>query len=155
VMRTPMFRALAIGAAALGMLSGCAPTPTDMTSGAANRLQSAVAELTQAAASGDVATAITRLDALERKLREATASGDISADRSAKIDASISLVRADLTAALPPPPPPPSPTPTPTPTVTVKVPAPGGGSAANNSDNKGKDKGGGKDKGPGGGKRGE
>jgi hypothetical protein len=97
--------------------------------------------VTQSAAVGDISAAITQLDALERRLREATASGDISADRSAKIEASISLVRADLTAALPPPPPP---SPSPTPTVTVQVPAPGSNSGAHNSDDKGKDKGGGK-----------
>jgi hypothetical protein len=138
--RTVMFRALAIGAVALGTLGGCAPTPTDMAASAAKQLQSAVAAVTQSAAVGDISAAITQLDALERRLREATASGDISADRSAKIEASISLVRADLTAALPPPPPPPSPTPT----VTVQVPAPGSNSGAHNSDDKGKDKGGGK-----------
>jgi hypothetical protein len=139
--RTVMFRALAIGAVALGTLGGCAPTPTDMAASAAKQLQSAVAAVTQSAAVGDISAAITQLDALERRLREATASGDISADRSAKIEASISLVRADLTAALPPPPPPP---PSPTPTVTVQVPAPGSNSGANNSDGKGKGKGGGK-----------
>jgi hypothetical protein len=139
--RTVMFRALAIGTVALGTLGGCAPTPTDMAASAAKQLQSAVAAVTQSAAVGDISAAITRLDALERRLREATASGDISADRSAKIEASISLVRADLTAALPPPPPPP---PSPTPTVTVQVPAPGSNSGANNSDGKGKGKGGGK-----------
>jgi hypothetical protein len=137
--RTVMFRALAIGAVALGTLGGCAPTPTDMAASAAKQLQSAVAAVTQSAAVGDISAAITQLDALERRLREATASGDISADRSAKIEASISLVRADLTAALPPPPPP-----SPTPTVTVQVPAPGSNSGAHNSDDKGKDKGGGK-----------
>jgi hypothetical protein len=139
--RTVMFRALAIGAVALGTLGGCAPTPTDMAASAAKQLQSAVAAVTQSAAVGDISAAITQLDALERRLREATASGDISADRSAKIEASISLVRADLTAALPPPPPP---SPTPTPTVTVQVPAPGSNSGANNSDDKGKGKEGGK-----------
>jgi hypothetical protein len=139
--RTVMFRALAIGAVALGTLGGCAPTPTDMAASAAKQLQSAVAAVTQSAAVGDISAAITQLDALERRLREATASVDISADRSAKIEASISLVRADLTAALPPPPPP---SPSPTPTVTVQVPAPGSNSGAHNSDDKGKDKGGGK-----------
>ena len=135
-MRTLIFRALATGAVVLGTLAGCAPTPTDMAASAANQLQSAVAAVTQSAAAGDIAGAITHLDALERRLREATASGDITADRSAKIEASISLVRADLTAALP--------TPTPTPTVTEQVPAPGGNSEPSKPDNKGKNKGGGK-----------
>ncbi|GAB3037876.1 hypothetical protein GCM10027052_16070 [Parafrigoribacterium mesophilum] len=142
-----MLRTLAIGAVALGLLSGCATDSPDMTVAAGKQLQAAVAAVSQAAAGGDIATAITNLDALERRLREATASGNISADRSAKIDASISLVRADLTAALPPPPPP---SPTPTPTVTVQIPAPGGNTGSDNSDDNGKDKGGGKDAGPGG-----
>ena len=133
-MRTLIFRALATGAVVLGTLAGCAPTPTDMAASAANQLQSAVAAVTQSAAAGDIAGAITHLDALERRLREATAAGDIPADRSAKIEASISLVRADLTAALP----------TPTPTVTEQVPAPGGNSEPSKPDNKGKNKGGGK-----------
>ena len=138
-MRTLPFRALAIGAVVLGALAGCAPTPTDMAASAAKQLQSAVAAVTQSAAGGDIPAAITHLDALEQRLREATASGDITADRSAKIEASIALVRADLTAALPPPPP------APTPTVTVQVPPPGGNSGPSKPDDKGKNKGGPKD----------
>lgn len=142
MMRRPILRAMTIIALALGMLSGCAPAPAGITASAGKQLQAAVAAVTEAAAGGDIAAAITNLDALERRLREATASGAISADRSAKIDASISLVRADLTAALPPP------SPTPTPTVTVQIPAPESNSGSNNpgdkSSNKGNDKGGGK-----------
>ena len=141
--RQPILRALTIGVLALGMLSGCAQAPVGMTATAGKQLQLGVAAVTAAAASGDITAAITSLDALERRLREATASGQISADRSAKIDASISLVRADLAAALPPPP-----SPTPTPTVTVQVPTSGNGGANNSDDNKasnkGSDKGGGK-----------
>ena len=138
--RALTFRALAIGAVALGLLSGCAPTPTDMAVSAAKELQSAVAAVTQSAADGDIAAAITHLDELERTVREATASGDISTDRSAKIQASISLVHADLIAVLPPPP-------SPTPTVTAPIPAPGSNSGPskpddNKPDDKGKDKGG-------------
>jgi hypothetical protein len=144
--RTLMVRVLAVGAVALGLLSGCAPKPADMAANAAKELQSAVAAVTQSAADGDIVAAITNLDALERRLSEATASGDISAGRSAKIEASISLVRADLTAALPPPPP------TPTPTVTVLIPPPGSNSGANNTDGKGDDKGKDKGGGKGGGK---
>jgi hypothetical protein len=136
-MRTLLFRALAVGAVVLGALAGCTPTPTDMAANAAKQLQSAVAAVTQSAAGGDIAGAITHLDGLERRLREATASGDITADRSAKIEASIALVRADLTAALPPP--------APAPTVTAQVPPPGGNSGPTKPDDKGKNKGGPKD----------
>jgi hypothetical protein len=71
-------------------------------------MQESVAAVTQAAAAGDPAGAIAALDSLEAQLKEDTASGAISADRSAQIQASIDLVRADLTAALPEPSPTPS-----------------------------------------------
>jgi hypothetical protein len=145
--RTWIFRALASVAVMVGLLSGCAPTPTDMAENGAKQLQSAVAAVTQSAAEGDIAAAITNLDALERRLTEAAASGKISTDRSAKIQASIALVRADLSALLPPPPP------TPTPTVTVQVPVPGS-SSGNQDAGKGTNKGG-KDKGTGKGKGGK
>ena len=89
-------------------LSGCALMPHGPESPAALRMQSSVSAVTQAAAAGDPAGAIAALDALEAQLKQDTASGAISADRSARIQASIDLVRADLTAALPTP----SPTPT-------------------------------------------
>lgn len=72
-------------------------------------MQTSVSAVTQAAATGDPTNAIAALDALETQLRQGTASGAIDADRSARIQASIDLVRADLTAALP--------TPSPAPTV--------------------------------------
>ncbi|WP_341953441.1 hypothetical protein [Salinibacterium sp. TMP30] len=89
-------------------LSGCAPTEPELDSVSASRMQESVAAVTQAAAAGDPAGAIAALDALEAQLKEDTASGMIGADRSAQIQASIDLVRADLTAALPEPPPAPS-----------------------------------------------
>ena len=105
-------------------LSGCAPIVPGIDSAAASRMQASVSAVTQAAAAGDPAGAIAALDALEAQLKQDTASGAISADRSARIQASIDLVRADLTAALP----------TPSPTPTEKAPGQKG------------DKGGGKDK---------
>jgi len=89
-------------------LSGCAPTEPGLDSVSASRMQESVAAVTQAAAAGDPAGAIAALDSLEAQLKEDTASGAISADRSAQIQASIDLVRADLTAALPEPSPTPS-----------------------------------------------
>jgi hypothetical protein len=71
-------------------------------------MQESVSAVTQAAAVGDPTGALAALDALETQLKEGTASGAISADRSAQIQASIDLVRADLTAALPEPSPTPS-----------------------------------------------
>ena len=91
-----------------GALSGCALIPHVPDSPAALRMQASVSAVTQAAAADDPAGAIAALDALEVQLKQDTASGAISADRSARIQASIDLVRADLTAELPTP----SPTPT-------------------------------------------
>ncbi|EPR76164.1 mucin-associated surface protein [Leifsonia rubra CMS 76R] len=88
-------------------LSGCAPTKPELDSVSASTMQESVAAVTQAAADGDPVGALAALDTLQAQLKEDTASGLISADRSAQIQASIDLVRADLTAALPEP----SPTP--------------------------------------------
>jgi len=90
-------------------LSGCAPSEPELDSAVSSALQTTVADVTQAAADGDPEGALAALDTLEAQLKEDTASGAISADRSAQIQASIDLVRADLIAALPEP----SPTPTP------------------------------------------
>ncbi len=88
-------------------LSGCAPIVSGMDSAVASRLQESVLVVTQAAADGETEAAIAALDALEMQLKQETASGMLNADRSARIQASIDLVRADLTDA--------QPTPTPTP----------------------------------------
>ncbi|WP_354576801.1 hypothetical protein [Frigoribacterium sp. UYMn621] len=95
-------------------------------SAAAAQLQTSVSAVTQAAATGKPANAIAALDALEAQLRQGTASGAINADRSARIQASIDLVRGDLTAALP--------TPSPSPTVQ----APGKQGNNDKGDKKGK-----------------
>ncbi len=89
------------------VLSGCAPIASGIDSAVAARLQASVLEVTQAAADDDTEAAIAALDALELQLKQETASGAINADRYARIQASIDLVRADLTDE--------QPTPTPTP----------------------------------------
>ena len=97
----------------IGALTGCTQPPPDISSAEAVKLQTSVMAVTKAAAGGQIAAAISALDALQAKLQEAAASGTVTANRYTRIKASIDLVRADLTAALPP-----TPTPTPTPTVT-------------------------------------
>ena len=134
--------ACAAGSLVIGALSGCSPSTPDIDAAMAKQLHSSVAALTEAAAHGDIAGAIKDLDALERKVREATASGEISAERTARIQASISLVRADLTAALPKP----SPSPSPSPSQTT-VPTTNTNSGSDPGDDKGGNKG---DKGKGG-----
>ncbi|MGV8851148.1 MAG: hypothetical protein ACOH1M_01100 [Rhodoglobus sp.] len=102
------------------VLAGCSQTAPEIDADAASRMQASVAAVTQAAAVGDAEGALIALEALEAQLKLDTESGAISAERSAQIQASIDLVRADLIAALP------APSPTPTPTSDEK-------------DNKGKD----------------
>jgi hypothetical protein len=107
-----MTRVTSAGAALLllaGALSGCAPTGQELGAQTAAQLQASVLAVTKAAASGDFSEADAALDALEERVTEGTASGAIDPDRSARIQASIALVRADLAAAVP------QPTPTPTP----------------------------------------
>lgn len=101
----------------IGALSGCTQPPPDISSAEAVKLQASVMAVTKAAAGGQIAAAISALDALQAKLQEAAAAGTVTANRYTRIKASIDLVRADLTAALP------KPTPTPTPTVTMTVPS--------------------------------
>lgn len=92
----------AAGAAVLllaGALSGCAPSGPQLDAGSAKQLQASVLAVTRAAAAGDFSDAIAALDALEEQLTEGTASGAIDSGRSARIQASIDLVRVDLAAA--------------------------------------------------------
>ncbi|GAA1210677.1 hypothetical protein [Rhodoglobus aureus] len=113
VVRHVAARVVAVTCAAIlvtAALTGCAPTEPELDSAAASKMQESVSLVTEAAAAGDPAGALAALDALEAQLKEDTASGAISADRSARIQASIDLVRADLTAALPKPEPEPEPT---------------------------------------------
>lgn len=104
--RAWMTRTTAAGAALLlllGALSGCAPSGQQLNAEAAEQLQASVLAVTRAAAAGDFSEAVAALDALEEKVTEGTASGAIDPGRSARIQASIDLVRADLAAADPQP----------------------------------------------------
>lgn len=99
-------RSIVAGGAAFVLaasLSACAPTSPDFDSDAASLLQSSVATVTDAAAAGDPVAALAALDVLQAQLNENTSTGAIGAERSARIQASLDLVRADLTAALPDP----------------------------------------------------
>lgn len=104
--RAWLTRTTAAGAALLlllGALSGCAPSGQQLNAEAAQQLQSSVLAVTKAAAAGDFSEAVAALDALEELVTEGTASGAIDPGRSARIQASIDLVRADLKAADPQP----------------------------------------------------
>lgn len=104
--RAWMTRTTTAGAALLllvGALSGCAPSGQQLNAEAAEQLQASVLAVTRAAAAGDFSEAVAALDALEEQVTEGTASGAIDPGRSARIQASIDLVRADLAAADPQP----------------------------------------------------
>lgn len=99
-------RATAAGAALLllvGALSGCTPSGQQLDAEAAAQLQASVLAVTSAAAAGEFSEAVAALDALEEQATEATASGAIDPSRSARIQAAIDLVRADLATAGPQP----------------------------------------------------
>lgn len=87
----------------VGALGGCAPSGQQVDAETAGRLQASVLAVTRAAAAGDFSEATAALDALEEQVMEGTASGAIDPDRSARIQASIGLVRADLAVAEPQP----------------------------------------------------
>jgi ribosomal protein S20 len=99
---------LAAVALAAALLAGCAQK-TDLDSGAASTLQASVRAVAGLAASNDYSAAIDALDALQVELDKDLSSGLVGADRGARIQAAIDLVRADLAIRS-------SPTPTPTPT---------------------------------------
>ena len=87
-------------AIALGLgLAGCAAPPA-YTTEAAGVLQSSVLAVTEAAAAGDPASGIARLDELQVAVDAQLASGGIDQARYDRISAAIALVRADLQAAI-------------------------------------------------------
>ncbi|MCU1405096.1 MAG: hypothetical protein JWQ43_1399 [Glaciihabitans sp.] len=100
-MRTPR-RVIAMGAGVVlgfSLLTSCAQS-TDISDAAADRLQAGVVDVANLASGDDIAGAITALEALQQALAETTASGDVSAERSARIQELITVVRADLDGAV-------------------------------------------------------
>lgn len=95
----PGITALAIAIAGILSLGSCAPT-SDYGSEAALALQSRVLTVTESSAAGDYVGALTRLDELEVSLRDAFARGEVTQERFDSILAAITLVRADLEAAI-------------------------------------------------------
>lgn len=110
---------LLAGLAAGGLLTGCSSKPAaDLEVATAQKLQTRVLDVAHLAANKDYAGAMQSLDLLNRDLESAAANGQVSFARDQSIQNAINLVRADLTASMPPP------TPTPQPTQTVLVPVP-------------------------------
>ncbi|MFC5929038.1 hypothetical protein D6T64_03415 [Cryobacterium melibiosiphilum] len=120
--RLTLFAATAL--IVLGTLSGCSNAPAALEPATADRLQASVLDVTSAAAAGDYETALSLLSAVEADLRTSASAGQITAERSAEIQAAITVVNADLLAAVEASVPEPVPTrsatatPTPTPTPT-------------------------------------
>ena len=82
------------------MLAGCAGQTSDYDSKAADRLQSEVLEVSQLAAAADYSAAMLGLAELEAELKDALARGAITAERYESVMAALTLVRADLQAAI-------------------------------------------------------
>lgn len=106
--------ALALGAA---ILAGCTPTPTSTAPQLSTEMQSMVVAVAEAAAAGDSASALARLDELQQRVDAALAAGEVTPQRAAEIQAAIDLVRTDLQPA-PEPSVAPAPEPTADPGVT-------------------------------------
>lgn len=92
--------ALVLTGCATGNTPGATPTPSRYSSTVASELQSGVLSITSAAAGGDPAGALNRLDELAATLADARARGTVTTARFNSIMASIALVRADLEAAV-------------------------------------------------------
>ena len=95
-MKTRVLAFLAALALSAGVLAGCAPTPSEISSAVSTELQTTVVAIADAAAAGDAATALAELDQLQQQLDAALADGSVSAERAAAIQTRIDLVRADL-----------------------------------------------------------
>lgn len=85
--------AIALSAA---LLAGCAPAPSALSEEVSTDMQSGVIAVAEAAAAGDSASALARLDEVQQKLDAARAAGAVSAERAGAIQTAIDTVRADL-----------------------------------------------------------
>ncbi len=96
------FAAFAI--AAVLTLAACAGPKTELDAQTSEQWQAQVLAIAESAESGDPATALLDLAALETETTQARSDGEISAERAALIQQAITAVRADLEAASVPPP---------------------------------------------------
>ena len=87
---------LALSLSAALALGGCAADEPDIAASTSSLLQSTIATAAEQAAAGDSAGALATLDSLQQQVQQASADGDVTAERSATIQQSIDLVRADL-----------------------------------------------------------
>ena len=92
-------RAFAVGVFAVG-LTGCGGAAPEFKADAAVQLQQRVLAVTEAAAGGDPAGALTSLQQLAADLDAAAADGHLSFQRHQSITVAVDAVRADLTATL-------------------------------------------------------
>jgi hypothetical protein len=86
-------------ALAAAALTGCAPASIHADTSQA--LQQNVVTIADAAASGDVATALAEVDRLQQQVTAGIADGSVSAADGERIQAALDQVRADLLALVP------------------------------------------------------
>jgi hypothetical protein len=96
--RALMSTGLATALVMLTLVSGCAHPATDLAAETAAQLQADVLVVSTSSAAGDLAAARAALDTLKQHTASARDGGTLSADRQTRIDDSIALVSADLTA---------------------------------------------------------
>ncbi|MCB5293403.1 hypothetical protein [Arthrobacter sp. SO3] len=98
----PGIRGIGLAAALVlaASLTGCGPADTGLPREASRQLQELVLGVSQAAAANDHSAALGTLETLEADLTTAAASGQVSEERRRRIMTSIAAVRADLMAAI-------------------------------------------------------
>ena len=94
LLRTALVSALVFG------LSGCQSAPSDLSPGGAEQLQTRVLSITNAIADGSYPGALDEVAALEADLDAAAADGTISFSRYQRIEAALTVVKADVQAAV-------------------------------------------------------
>lgn len=80
----------------LGVGVGCSQESQAITDAASQDMTAGVVAVADAASAGDLQEALTALDTVQQQLDTATAGEDVTADRAARIQLSLDVVRADL-----------------------------------------------------------
>ncbi|HEX5728377.1 MAG TPA: hypothetical protein VFX99_03005, partial [Microbacterium sp.] len=88
-MRVGLASCAAAVALAAGALAGCAAASPEISTATSGAMQTTVVSIAQSAATGDPATALAQLDALQQQLDAAVADGSVTAERAASIQTRI------------------------------------------------------------------
>jgi outer membrane biosynthesis protein TonB len=84
----------------LSLTAGCQATPPDIAPDRTEAFQARILAVTSAVAEGGYAAALDALSALETELDAAAAAGSVSFARHQRIEAAMTVVRADVQAAI-------------------------------------------------------